>query len=71
MACDDDIIAETALVSAIAGPLKVSGDAGSVEQHSLSELIAADKYLRSRCAASSGNRFFGIPIAQAKPPGAV
>lgn len=30
------------------GPAKASGDAGSVEQHKLSEQIAADKHLASK-----------------------
>lgn len=33
------------------GPAKVSGDAGSVEQHSLADQIAADRYLQSKAAA--------------------
>jgi len=41
-----DIIRENA-----AGPKRASGDAGSVEQHALSEQIAADKYLASKQAA--------------------
>jgi hypothetical protein len=34
-------------------PAKVTTDAGSVEQHSLQDQIAADKYLKSREAARS------------------
>ena len=34
-----------------AGPKRASGDAGSVEQHSLSEQIEADKYLAGKEAA--------------------
>ena len=34
-----------------AGPRKASGDSGSVEQHSLADQIAADKYLESKQAS--------------------
>ncbi len=38
------------------GPAKVSGDAGSVEQHSLADQIAADRYLLSKNATKSPSR---------------
>jgi hypothetical protein len=53
-----DFIAENA-----AGPRRVQGDSGSVEQHSLQEQIAADKYLLSKKSAKSNNyplKFFKI-----------
>jgi len=37
-------------------PAKASGDAGCVEQHNLTEQIAADKYLSSRDAVAQKNR---------------
>lgn len=49
------------------GPLKVTGDSGSTEQHPLPDQIAADKYLRSKQAAKSG---LGIRHVKIVPPGA-
>ncbi len=50
------------------GPAKAAGDAGSVEQHKLSEQIAADKYLASKEAAQSKSR--GLRFNKLIPPGA-
>ena len=50
------------------GPAKASGDAGSVEQHKLTEQIAADKYLASKVAASKPKR--GLRFNKLVPPGA-
>ena len=36
-----------------AGPKRAAGDSGSVEQHSLTEQIEADRYLASKEAAKS------------------
>ena len=49
-------------------PAKASGDAGSVEQHKLTEQIAADKYLASKAAASQKKR--GLRFNKLVPPGA-
>jgi len=47
-------MSETSLDNTIrenaAGPKRASGDSGSVEQHSLSDQIAADKHLASKQA---------------------
>lgn len=43
----DDVILGNAL-----GPSRVTGDSGSVEQHSLPDQIAADKYLGSKTKAA-------------------
>lgn len=51
------------------GPVKVSGDAGSVEQHKLSEQIEADRYLAAKEAAKSKSR--GLRFNKIVPPGAV
>ena len=69
MACDNSTAAEAALVAAMTGPKSVSSDAGTVEQQPLADLIAADKYLSAKCAASSTRR--GLRITQLVPPGAV
>ena len=49
------------------GPAKVAGDAGSVEQHKLSEQIEADRYLCSKEAAKSKKR--GLRFNKLVPPG--
>ncbi len=49
------------------GPAKASGDAGSIEQHKLSEQIDADRYLCSKDAASSKRR--GLRVNKLVPPG--
>jgi hypothetical protein len=50
-----------------AGPKRASGDAGSVEQHSLTEQIEADRYLASKQAAKKG---LGIKMTKVIPPAA-
>jgi hypothetical protein len=49
------------------GPAKASGDAGSVEQHKLTEQIEADRYLASKEAAKSKQR--GLRFNKLVPPG--
>jgi hypothetical protein len=50
------------------GPAKAAGDAGSVEQHKLTEQIAADRYLASKEAVQSKRR--GLRFSKLVPPGA-
>ena len=50
-----------------AGPKKATGDSGSVEQHPLTEQIAADRYLASKKAAQS--KRLGIRLTKLVPPG--
>lgn len=50
------------------GPAKAAGDSGSMEQHSLTEQIAADRYLSSKSAVRS--KGLGIRISKLVPPGA-
>lgn len=50
-----------------AGPAKAAGDAGSVEQHKLTDQIEADKYLASKEAAKSKTR--GLRFNKLVPPG--
>ncbi len=59
---------ENAIRENAQGPAKAAGDAGSVEQHKLSEQIAADKYLASKEAAESKSR--GLRFNKLVPPGA-
>lgn len=58
-----------AIVEALENPRRVSGDAGSVEGHSLPDLIAADKYLAAKAAASTRNR--GLRFTKLIPDGTV
>ncbi len=64
-------MAETPLDDAIrdnaGGPKRASGDAGSVEQHSLKDQIEADRYLNSKNAIKNKN--LGIRITKLVPPG--
>ena len=50
------------------GPAKASGDSGSMEQHKLSDQIAADRYLASKQATKS--KRLGLRITKIVPPGA-
>lgn len=50
-----------------AAPKRVRGDSGEVEQHSLLDQIAADKYLASKAAVKSG---FGFKMTKIASPGA-
>lgn len=59
----DQTIAENAQ-----GPKKAQGDSGSVEQHSLPDQIAADRYLASKRAVASKTK--GIRLTKLVPPGA-
>jgi hypothetical protein len=59
---------EDAIRESAKTPAKASGDAGSVEQHKLTEQIAADKYLASKAAASRKKR--GLRFNKLVPPGA-
>jgi len=52
-----------------AGPRKAAGDSGSVEQHSLPDQIAADKYLASKKASRA--KGLGIKLAKISPGGTV
>jgi len=49
------------------GPAKAAGDAGSVEQHKLTDQIEADKYLAAKEAAKSKSR--GLRFNKVVPPG--
>jgi hypothetical protein len=50
------------------GPAKAAGDAGSVEQHKLTDQIEADRYINSKKAAKGKKA--GIKFAKLVPPGA-
>lgn len=59
---------EQAIEQNAQSPKKAQGDAGSVEQHSLPDQIAADRYLASKQAVASKSK--GIRLTKLVPPGA-
>lgn len=60
---------EDAILENATGPKRAQGDSGSVEQHSLMDQIAADRYLKSK--ESVATRGLGIKRTLISPPGAV
>ena len=60
---------DNAIEQNAAGPRKAAGDSGSVEQHSLADQIAADKYLESK--KTSRAKGLGIKLAKISPGGTV
>jgi hypothetical protein len=60
---------ENAIQDNASGPKSASGDAGSVEQHSLTDQIAADKHLESKKAMSG--KGLGIKLLKISPSGTV
>lgn len=63
----DDSLADVIRDNA-SNPKSAKGDSASVEQHSLSDQIEADRYLASRKAA--GGKGLGVKISKMVPPGA-
>ncbi len=68
MACEGTDNLESTIRTNAQGPAKVSGDAGSVEQQKLADLIEADKYLSQKCAVEQPRR--GLRFNKFVPPGA-
>ena len=64
MATDD---LENTILENAQGPAKVSGDAGSVEQHSIPDQIEADRYLAAKKAASRSG--LGLRFRKITAPG--
>lgn len=60
---------EQAIRDNASGPKSASGDAGSVEQHSLADQIAADKHLASKQAMAT--KGMGIKLLKISPGGTV
>lgn len=58
----EDTILENALA-----PKRASGDSGSMEQHSIEDQIAADRYKRAKQTATRG---LGLRFVKLIPPGA-
>jgi hypothetical protein len=68
--CEEDAAAVSAnLLAALAGPAEMQGDAGRVKQHSIADLIAADRYMAAKCAVTSTSPRRGIRFTKLVPPG--
>lgn len=59
---------EQAIAENARGPSRVAGDSATVEQHRITDQIAADRYLASKKAAKSRTR--GLRFSKIVPPGA-
>jgi hypothetical protein len=59
------------IVDVSAEPKSVTGDQGSIENHSLRDLIAADEYIRKTKASKKANRMAMIKgmFIKMNPPG--
>lgn len=66
MATEDDELDET-IRENIAAPLRARGEEGEMEQHKLSDQVAAAKYLRNGRAASKPHR--GLRFSKIVPDG--
>lgn len=62
-------VIEDAIVESATGPKKVSGDAGAVEQHDLSDLIEAERFTRAKQAMAKPG--LGIKLLKIQPGGTV
>jgi hypothetical protein len=61
----DDL--KTSIAENAAGPKRARGDQGEVEQHSLPDQIAADRYLGSKSVSARPHR--AVRFAKLVPPG--
>ena len=62
----NDLNLEETIRENASGPKRVQGDSGSVDQHSLQDQIAADRYLASKEAVKHG---IGIKNVKLSPDG--
>ena len=62
-----------AIADSAQGPAEARGDSGSMRQHSLRDMIEADRYLAAKDAlATTGNKpTLGIRMVLLSPPGAI
>ena len=58
-----------AILEALAGPKAASGDAGSVESHSLKDLLAMQQALASGAAAQKTTKNRGLRFSRFVPDG--
>lgn len=66
MSADAEAVSD-ALTSAATGPASASGDAGSVTQQPIPDLIQADQYFRAKDAATRAGR--GLRFTRLVPDG--
>lgn len=59
---------EQTIIDAAQGPKKASNETGSVEAHSIKDLIDADRHLGAKAAGRTPRR--GIRVTRLVPPGA-
>lgn len=64
---DSNADLEQAIRDNAAGPARVRGDAGSVQQHPLPDQIEADRYLNAKAATKK--KGLGIKMTRAIPHG--
>lgn len=60
---------QEAIESAALAPKKVAVDGQSVEEHSIRDLIEADRYLAAKRAAANSRPHFGLRFTKLIPPG--
>lgn len=65
MSTDPSLVSD-ALERAALGPARASGDAGSVDNHPLPDLVLVDRYQRAQRAARSPRR--GLRFSKLVPP---
>jgi len=58
---------DTKISDSASGPRRASGDAGSVEQHSLPDQIAADKHIEAKKASRLPG--LGVKLVKLSPGG--
>lgn len=66
MAAEDDTLRDAIRTNA-AGPKRLRGDEGEIEQHSIEDQIEADRYLRNTTAVAKPSR--GLRFSRMSPPG--
>lgn len=65
---DDDTDLSSTIATNAQGPAEARGDSSSIRQHSLTDQIQADRYLRTKAAQRSSG--LGLVFRRITPPGA-
>jgi len=68
MAAESETVLQTEIIDNADGPKAATGDSGSINQHSLREQIAADRYIQSFKATR--NKRQGLRMVRFEPGGA-
>jgi hypothetical protein len=69
MACDAVTTVNNSILQSLQGPSYIQTDAGTVSQHSLSELIKVAGYVSGTCASTSARQ--GVRFSRLIPDGCV